>query len=278
MGCPLHLSADPVFYQPLLRDQKLNTEQWRQILTRAQQQGMTALVLQWGQYGDVRFYTADGPSAALLHALEQLQIPLWLGLYAAPDYFQQMEQPQPEKQQYFKQQLALSLQVRRYWLTVLKQQPLVLKGWYLPMELNDTDFTPLSYLHWLKQELQSVSLLIDQPLAISLYFNGKLEPTSWLSAAQQLKTDRMQIWVQDGAGAALVSETQRQQFLAMLPCTVPLIRELFRQNSAPDGIFKGRTLTASERQAKQDTCHPSVYFELRYMDAAAGLLPLTEPE
>lgn len=276
MACPLPASAAAVFYQPLLRDQKLTTVQWRQILTRAQQQGMTALVLQWGQYGDVRFYTADGPSAALLQALEQLQIPLWLGLYAAPDYFQQMEQP--EKQQYFKQQLALSLQVRRQWLALLKQQPLVLKGWYLPMELNDTDFTPASYLHWLKQQLQSVSLLIDQPLAISLYFNGKLEPKSWLAAANQLNTERMQIWVQDGAGAALVSETQRQQFLALLPCAIPLIREQFRQSSASAERFQGRALTALEKLAEQKSCHPSVYFELRYMDAAKGLLPLSEPE
>ncbi|KOO57970.1 hypothetical protein WH43_12895 [Rheinheimera sp. KL1] len=60
----MEVRAYMVFYQPLLRDQKVSTDQWIQILSRAQQQGMTELVLQWGQHGDVIFFELQ---AMLLH-------------------------------------------------------------------------------------------------------------------------------------------------------------------------------------------------------------------
>jgi hypothetical protein len=274
---PVKVWAGTVFYQPLLRDQNLRTEQWLQILSQAQQQGMTELALQWGQHGAVTFFDPQGPSAALLKALSQLQIPLWLGLYADPDYFKQMESTKPQKQLYFKQQLVLSLQVRRHWLSLLKQQPLQLKGWYLPMELNDTDFTSASYLKWLSTELKGLSEVLDKPVAISLYFNGTVSVDNWLAAAHQLKSDKLHIWVQDGSGAALVSEVKRQEFIQQLPCAVPLIREQFRQSSKPGEVFQARALTDAEKQAQHSSCHPVIYFELRYMPAAAGLLPLTDP-
>jgi hypothetical protein len=265
-----------VFYQPLLRDQQLSVEQWLYILTRAQQQGMTALALQWGQHGEVAFFDPQGPSSALLGALQQLQIPVWLGLYADPDYFKQMQSAEPQKQLYFKQQLKLSLQVRRHWLNVLKQLPLQLQGWYLPMELNDTDFTSPSYLQWLSGELTVLDGLLEKPLAISLFYNGQLPAKKWLAAAHQLQSQTLQLWVQDGAGAALISEAKRQDFLQLLPCNVPLIREQFRQNSKAGEVFQARALTDAERQTQNNSCHPIIDFELRYMPAAAGLLPLVD--
>lgn len=240
---------------------------------------MTELALQWGQYGEVRFFEPQGPSAALLSAVQQLKIPLWLGLYADPEYFKKIASAEAEKQAYFKQQLLLSLQVRRHWLNLLKQQPLLqLKGWYLPMELNDTDFVSASYLAWLSTELKVLSEVVDKPVAISLYFNGKVPVKHWLASAYQLQSDRLQLWVQDGAGAALVSETKRQEFLQQLPCTIPLIREQFRQSSKPGEVFQARALTEAEKQAQPDSCHPVIDFELRYMSAAAGQLPLTDPQ
>lgn len=279
MSCiSVKVSADIIFYQPLLRDQNVSTEQWLQILSRAQQQGMTELVLQWGQHGEVRFFAPDGPSAALFSAVQQLKIPLWLGLYADPDYFKKIDSAEAEKQAYFKQQMLLSLQVRRHWLSLLKQQPLQLKGWYLPMELNDTDFISAPYLAWLSTELKGLSQVLDKPLAVSLYFNGKVPVKNWLESARQLQSDRLQLWVQDGAGAALVSEPKRQEFLQQLPCTVPLIREQFRQSSKQGEVFQARALTEAEKQTQANSCHPVIYFELRYMSAAAGKLPLTDPQ
>jgi Domain of unknown function (DUF4434) len=271
--------AGIVFYQPLLRDQNVSTEQWLQILSRAQQQGMTELALQWGQYGEVTFFEPQGPSAALFSAVQQLKIPLWLGLYADPDYFKKIDSADAQKPAYFKQQMRLSLQVRRHWLSLLKQQPLLqLKGWYLPMELNDTDFVSASYLTWLSRELKGLSEVFDKPVAISLYFNGKVPVKNWLASARQLQNDRLQLWVQDGAGAALVSEAKRQELLQQLPCTIPLIREQFRQSSKPGEVFQARALTEAEKQTQADSCHPVIYFELRYMSAAAGELPLTDPQ
>jgi hypothetical protein len=276
---PAKVWAGIVFYQPLLRDKNVSTEQWLQILSAAQQQGMTELALQWGQHGEVKFFDPQGPSAALFSALQQLKIPLWLGLYADPAYFKKIDSVQAEKQAYFKQQMLLSLQVRRHWLSLLKQQPLLqLKGWYLPMELNDTDFVSASYLTWLSCELKGLSEVLDKPVAISLYFNGKVPVKNWLESARQLQSDRLQLWVQDGAGAALVSEPKRQELLQQLPCTIPLIREQFRQSSKPGEVFQARALTEAEKQTQADSCHPVIYFELRYMSAAAGKLPLTDPQ
>lgn len=266
-----------VFYQPLLRDQKVSADQWIQILSRAQQQGMTELVLQWGQHGDVIFFESSGHASALLAAVQHLRIPLWLGLYADPDYFKKTNSADNQKQRYFKQQLQLSLQVRRHWLNLLKLQPeFELKGWYLPMELNDTDFKSATYLDWLSSELKSLSEAIDKPMAISMYFNGTVPVKHWLGSARQLQSDGLHLWVQDGAGAALVPEAKRQQWLQQLPCTVMLIREQFIQSSTSGQVFQARPFTEAEKQAQPESCHPVIYFELRYMPAAAGILPLSD--
>lgn len=279
IGVSAKVWAGVVFYQPLLRDQNVSKEQWLQILSRAQQRGMTELALQWGQHGDIPFFLPNGPSVALFSALQQLRIPLWLGLYADPEYFQKTDSNETAKKAYFKQQLQLSLTVRRHWLALLHQLPqLQLRGWYLPMELNDTDFVSASYLSWLGSELKGLTEVVDQPVAISLYFNGKVPIKTWLASVRQLQADRLQLWVQDGAGAALVSEQMRLQLLQQLPCTLPLIREQFRQSSKSGEVFQARALTEAEQQTEQASCHPVIYFELRYMPAAAGQLPFTDPQ
>lgn len=273
---PLRCLADLVFYQPLLRDQHLTTAQWQQILTRATAEGMTGIVLQWGQYGDVAFYNAAGPAQEFLTAIQQLNIPIWLGLYADPLYFQAMQGELKAKQRYFKQQLRASLQLRRHWLAYLHTHPLQLQGWYLPMELNDTDFVDQDYLNWLRQQLKTLALVMDEKLAISLFYNGQLSEQSWVAAAEQLVQSKLQVWVQDGAGVTVMQQQQRQLFLSLLPCQFGLIQEQFRQVSSEQQVFRARPLTDAERQMQRHSCHEQIKFELRYMPAAAGLLPLSD--
>jgi len=269
-------AADIVFYQPLVRDQHLSTAQWQQILASAQQQGMTALALQWGQYGEVAFYAETGPAAALLAAAEQSKLPLWLGLYADPLYFQAMTAEGADKKQYFKQQLSLSLEVRRKWLSYIARHPLQLQGWYFPMELNDTDFVDADYLKWLKTEFKRIAQVVDQPLAISLYYNAMVPVAHWIASAEQIAQSKLQLWVQDGYGVTQPQQN-RELLLKQLPCSFSVIAEQFRQVSAADQVFQARSLTLAEQQQQSRSCHPRILFELRYMPAAAGLLPLTDP-
>lgn len=268
--------ADIVFYQPLVRDQHLTTAQWQQILTSAQQQGMTALALQWGQHGEVAFYAETGAAAALLAAVEQMKLPLWLGLYADPLYFQTITATGTDKKKYFKQQLNLSLEVRRKWLGYIARHPLQLQGWYFPMELNDTDFTDAAYVHWLRAELKRIAQVLEEPLAISLYYNDVVPVKDWLAAAEQIAESKLQLWVQDGYGVTQ-AQSNRALLLTQLPCSFSVIAEQFKQVSAPDEIFRARPLTAEEQQQQSRSCHPRILFELRYMPAAEGLLPLTDP-
>lgn len=256
-----------LFYQPLNRDASVTPAQWQQLWRATAAQGGKTLIVQWSAYGDSDFGGAKGWLANSLREARAQGLELVLGLYMDPSYYQRLEQLDGEGlSSYWKAQLGRSLgqytQLRDGW-------QLGVDGWYLPMELDDLHFRESSRRDALYSQLQAFNRQLDKPLHISAFSVGKLAPRvngAWLG---QLASLGLTVWWQDGAGTgrlpALVSDGYEQA----LPCRVGVVREAFRQVSAPGQVFK-----AQPAEPKLGTgCHAEAVFDLRYRPWARGVLP-----
>ncbi|MNF00635.1 hypothetical protein D3C80_1994980 [compost metagenome] len=79
----------------------------------------------------------------------------------------------------------------------------------------------------------------------------------------------MTVWWQDGAGTGRLPALVRQGYEQALPCRVGVVREAFRQVSAPEQAFRAEP--AEPRLGSG--CHAEAVFALRYRPWARGILP-----
>jgi hypothetical protein len=256
-----------LFYQPLNRDASVTPAQWQQLWRATAAQGGKTLIVQWSAYGDSDFGGAKGWLANSLREARAQGLELVLGLYMDPSYYQRLEQLDGEGlSSYWKAQLGRSLgqytQLRDGW-------QLAVDGWYLPMELDDLHFRESSRREALYSQLQAFNRQLDKPLHISAFSVGKLAPRvngAWLD---QLASLGLTVWWQDGAGTGRLPALVRDRYEQALPCRVGVVREAFRQVSAPGEVFK-----AQPADPKRGTgCHAEAVFDLRYRPWARGVLP-----
>jgi hypothetical protein len=256
-----------LFYQPLNRDASVTPAQWQQLWRATAAQGGKTLIVQWSAYGDSDFGGAKGWLANSLREARAQGLELVLGLYMDPSYYQRLEQLDGEGlSSYWKAQLGRSLgqytQLRDGW-------QLAVDGWYLPMELDDLHFRESSRRAALYSQLQAFNRQLDKPLHISAFSVGKLAPRvngAWLD---QLASLGLTVWWQDGAGTGRLPALVRDRYEQALPCRVGVVREAFRQVSAPGEAFK-----AQPADPKRGTgCHAEAVFDLRYRPWARGVLP-----
>ncbi len=257
-----------LFYQPLNRDASVTPAQWQQLWRATAAQGGKTLIVQWSAYGDSDFGGAKGWLANSLREARAQGLELVLGLYMDPSYYQRLEQLDGEGlSSYWKAQLGRSLgqytQLRDGW-------QLAVDGWYLPMELDDLHFRESSRREALYSQLQAFNRQLDKPLHISAFSVGKLAPRvngAWLD---QLASLGLTVWWQDGAGTGRLPALVGDRYEQALPCRVGVVREAFRQVSAPGEVFK-----AQPADPKRGTgCHAEAVFDLRYRPWARGVLPL----
>ncbi|PYG74210.1 MULTISPECIES: DUF4434 family protein [unclassified Pseudomonas] len=256
-----------LFYQPLNRDASITPTQWQQLWHATVAQGGKTLIVQWSAYGDSDFGGAQGWLANSLRSAHAQGLQLVLGLYMDPAYYQRLEALDGEGQNsYWKAQLGRSLsqyqQLRNTW-------QLPVDGWYLPMELDDQHFREAERRDALYSQLQAFNRQLDKPLHISAFSAGKLSPrvnAAWLN---QLAGLGLTVWWQDGAGTGRLPALVRQGYEQALPCRVGVVREAFRQVSAP-----GQTFLAEPAEPKLSSgCHAEAVFALRYRPWARGVLP-----
>ncbi|WP_165907411.1 DUF4434 domain-containing protein [Rheinheimera sp. D18] len=266
-----------IFYQPLNQDSVVTQQQWQQLFQASAAAGYTSLVVQWSRYNDTDFLAEDGLLPIVLQAAAQFNFKVWLGLSVNANYFNKMQQAKPQRQQYFRQQLAHNLLQLNRVKALMPVNAGQFAGWYLPLELNDTDFATIEQQHWLSTELALFARSVADPLAISVYSNGDLTVTDYLNAIQSLAKTGLKLWLQDGAGAGLISQMQRQQLLTALPCNYAVIAEHFRQPHPGALPFRGRAATEQELMLAQQAikpCHATMAFSLRYQPFAVGILNL----
>ncbi|SNY49022.1 protein of unknown function [Arsukibacterium tuosuense] len=264
-----------VFYQPLNQDRTVSQVQWQQLFEAAANHGYRSLVVQWTRYDNVDFMAQDAQLKKVLQAAEQFNFTIWLGLNSDASYFSQMQQPEDERRRYFKLQLAHNL----LQLNRLKKQMLVpaanFAGWYLPVELNDTDFSTQAQISWLAAELRLFKSSVKEAVAVSAFSNGQLSDNEYLGALQQISDTGFHIWLQDDAGVGFKSPARRQALLAQLPCRFAVISEHFRQLTTHELAFQARAASNEEIALAQRAikgCHAQIVFSLRYLPFAEGVL------
>ncbi|MDH0730905.1 DUF4434 family protein [Pseudomonas sichuanensis] len=255
-----------LFYQPLNRDAKVTPAQWQQLWHATVAQGGKTLIVQWSAYGDSDFGGSDGWLAASLREARAQGLELVLGLYMDPAYYQRLEELDGEGlNNYFKAQLGRSLS---HYQHLRDSWQLPVAGWYLPMELDDLHFRDPERRQALQIQLQAFNRQLDKPLHISAFSAGQLSPGvngAWLD---ELSSLGLSVWWQDGVGTGRLPPLVRQAYEQALPCRVGIVREAFRQVSAPGQAFRAEPA----QPMLTGGCHTEAVFALRYRPWAKGVL------
>ncbi len=255
-----------LFYQPLNNHASVTPAQWQQLWRDTVAQGGKTLIVQWSAYGDSDFGGAKGWLASSLREAHAQGLDLVLGLYMDPGYYQRIEELDDDGlSNYWKAQLGRSLeqyqQIRDGW-------DLPVAGWYLPMELDDWHFRQPSRREALQRQLQAFNRQLDKPVHISAFSAGKLAPRVNAQWLEQLAALGLKVWWQDGAGTGRLPPLVRQGYEQALPCQVGVVREAFRQVSAPGQPFRAEPAQPSLGSG----CHAEAVFALSYRSWAQGIL------
>lgn len=275
---PFANAMNAVMYQPQLRDITVTDAQWQSVLSKLKGQGIDTLVLQWSRYDDA---FRDGKSRAWLEQKAQLTaangMKLVIGLAADGRFFERQKQPLPALENYLNRLRANDVAVAKRWVDVLGEKSIT--GWYISSELDDLRWRDpkmqQAALSWLSKTRLSLAGVADKPVAVSSFFAGNMTPDSYRKWVTTISHSGVKVWVQDGAGTQMLTDAERALYLKV-PSAGNVI-ELFRQDKQAK-TFKATPAPAAYQQKWLATPVPPgqdrVYFSLRYMNAASGVLAI----
>lgn len=275
---PFANAMNAVMYQPQLRDITVTDAQWQSVLSKLKGQGIDTLVLQWSRYDDA---FRDGKSRAWLEQKAQLTaangMKLVIGLAADGRFFERQKQPLPALENYLNRLRANDVAVAKRWVDVLGEKSIA--GWYISSELDDLRWRDpkmqQAALSWLSKTCLSLAGVADKPVAVSSFFAGNMTPDSYRKWVTTISHSGVKVWVQDGAGTQMLTDAERALYLKV-PSAGNVI-ELFRQDKQAK-TFKATPAPAAYQQKWLATPVPPgqdrVYFSLRYMSAASGVLAI----
>lgn len=275
---PFANAMNAVMYQPQLRDITVTDAQWQSVLSKLKGQGIDTLVLQWSRYDDA---FRDGKSRAWLEQKAQLTaangMKLVIGLAADGRFFERQKQPFPALENYLNRLRANDVAVAKRWVDVLGEKSIA--GWYISSELDDLRWRDpkmqQAALSWLSKTRLSLAGVADKPVAVSSFFAGNMTPDSYRKWVTTISHSGVKVWVQDGAGTQMLSDAERALYLKV-PSAGNVI-ELFREDKQAK-MFKATPAPAAYQQQWLATPVPPgqdrVYFSLRYMSAASGVLAI----
>lgn len=270
VGAAAH-AGPGIIYQPQNRDATTMSTQWQELFGQLEANGMDELTIQWLRYGDQSFTGPDAWLPGAIQAAQRAGLRIRLGLFWDPDYFQRMS-PKPDLD-YVDDLLARNEALR----VAAREQGLGqarFAGWYLPLELSDRFGHNAEARQGIADRLTDFASRADASVAVSAYFTGHLAPATFARWIEKLRAGGLDVWVQDGYGAALTPERAVPLYLDDLPCSVPIILEHFRRTSPLEEVFAARPATAEQRaqQGRDVGCHDKHSFSLRYHPAARGIL------
>lgn len=279
-----------LFYQPQSGDRAVAADRWPALFATVRAQGFDTLVVQWTAHGDViTGNLAFAPDDAAGHAWMQARLgearaaglQLVLGLAADDKFFVRQEIPVHRLDGYLQRLHARNRQIMAQWRAELGNDAIT--GWYLPLEIDDRRWRAedaRAPLHrYLQREVDAAGGL---PVYVSTFFAGNMAPDEYAMLLRQLADSGVRLWVQDGAGTGKLGKTERWLYLAPVQrCESDIahgiIYELFRQ-TAPDAAFAAQPVATDSAHgllAQRAPCDKnSLFFELRYLPAINGALPL----
>jgi len=273
-----------IIYQPQRRDRDVAQDQWPKLFAEVRQQGFDTLVVQWTQYGDA--FAAPDEHAWLLQRVRDARaagLHIVLGLGSDPAFFTLQDQKKGQDMaDYLRTLSRRNAEVAHRWAGDLGDAAIA--GWYLPMEIDDVrwnDPKARAQLHdYLVEEQRQLDGIVSRPIYVTSFFAGHMTPDRYADLVEDVQRSGVRTWVQDGAGTQRLEQGARQLYMAAAGrCTQPhaqgFVYELFRQTGS-DKTFTAAALSpvdASEVLAQRAPCNgDSVFFELRYLPAAGGIL------
>ncbi|MEX3021695.1 DUF4434 family protein [Kluyvera sp. STS39-E] len=277
LASPLANAMKAVFWQPQLRDNAVSAPQWHSLMQSLQQQGFDTLVLQWTRYGDA---FADAQEQTLLHqradAARAVGLRVIVGLHGDPEFFQRQKQRGTALTHYLARLRVADVQQAKNWA--------MYDGWYLSAEIDDLNWrnpaTREQLLEWLKNTQGQLTAVGNKPVYISSFFAGNMAPEGYRQMLSEIHQLGIKVWVQDGHGVNTMNSSERQRYLdASTGCAAStpasgIVYEIFRVN--PGKTFSAEPLSSTEiasRLAQRSDCgKDSVYFSLRYLPVAKGVL------
>lgn len=272
-----------IFFQPQLIDMSVPERSWATIFSTTRSLGFDTLVFQWSEYGTT-FSQGHEQSwlAARVNDASNAGLKIVMGLYADPDMFAQADAPNELMQDYLLSYLNKNRRLAEHWLGILPNG--TLKGWYLPLEIDDRRWRDTKALEiltsYLSREVKNLSDIHDLPVYLSTFFRANMSPRVYRDMLDDLqRRSDIRIWVQDGRGTSSLTNNETQLYLHTLencqqPAVAGVVYEIFRQ-SGPDQAFKAERLPAAQRKTALRQTAPcgldTVMFSLRYVVRFDGL-------
>lgn len=261
-------AADSVFYQPQNRDAGITSEQWQTLFTDLRRAGHEVLVVQWTAYDEQDFGGPDGWLGDVIDSALEADMQVWIGLAWNSGWFAELENRSPAWDMYLNRLLLDSLAQAERWRQYEDRPGFA--GWYLPLELPDRGLADRDRQAVLAQHLVRLTQALQAPLAVSSYFTGFQQPASYAKWMLELhQTTGAEIWVQNGAGVAWLTDSQRAMYLGLLDCRIGIIHEAFEQSSAPGEPFAA--VARPPTRAGTRDCHKRLIFSLRYLAEGSPL-------
>jgi hypothetical protein len=289
VGLALLLATLPVdavtaiFYQPQLRDREVARAQWPPVFAQVRARGFDTLVVQWTQYGGA--FGDPAGHAWLLQRVREAHaagLRIVLGLDSDPAFFQRQEASPVALDTYLLTLSRRNAEVARRWIDDLGSEAIV--GWYLPIEIDDRRWRDPAVRRqlqdYLAAERRQLDAIARRPVYVTSFFAGNMTPSRYAELLADVQRSGVRVWVQDGAGTARLGRGERELYLgAAGQCAGShahgVVYEIFRQ-IGEDSAFTAAALPVAEADAALAQRAPcggdSVFFELRYLPAAAQLL------
>lgn len=272
LSLPLAVEAKALFYQPQNADSAVGPDAWGNIFADMQSEGFDQLVIQWAQYGEADFGGRDGWLAATIKLAAEMDIEVVLGLYADPDFFQNIRASDGEVAAYLNAYLIKNLHL----LDQLLASPIArnVRGWYLPAEFDDRYWATQYRRSLVHDQLTKWNAAVESrsklPWSTSTFFTGWQSPDSY---AEWLNSTEFQWWIQDGSGTGVLSESQRALYLKPVAASnVHIILEAFEQHRAQEvfsaGAKTGDSVVRLEQQYRAMGFQQVGVFSLRYLPFA----------
>lgn len=264
--------ANTIIYQPLNRDVSVTQDEWKTLINTLHSQGYKEIVIQWGQYGSVNFWQKDSFLKKPMDYASSKGFKFWLGLYLPEDYYQQMENPNTDKNNFFKQ----VIQKNRHLLSKLEIQDIfsedLLLGWYLPTELTNRyiDASEGNESGLNLEPLKHLATLNTKPIAISYFLAADTSVEDSISDLMSLQSLGLNVWFQRGNG--LKKRTVAENVIQKLNCRFAVVNENFQQTSNPSTPFSATADTSASQ--RMDSCHKPITFSLRYLPSSP--LPVSD--
>lgn len=275
-----------IFWQPQERDLQVDKQAWAALMQDIKNQGFEQLILQWSRYGD-SFSSAEQMDAleekVLIAADNGLQ-PV-LGLYFDPEFYSLQKQPVRALESYLRKLRSKDIEQALHWQERLG--PLI-SGWYVSAEIDDENWREASrqeaLLQWLDEIITELHLIDDNPVYISTFFTGKMAPAAYERLLSKIRASGYHIWVQDGAGVAVLTKENRSLYLEqVLACTPGIAKpasgvviELFDVLTDAPFTAKPKPEVVIDQliNQKSDCDAERLFFSLRYLPAAKGVLEI----